>query len=164
MPASSGDLRFYAVPFLLLMQRWPWSLHQALIFHGGDFASAEIPGGLSPLLAVNCFSGYKDSLTHTGIKCHLPCSLFHLDSWIPGKLGAFSGPCWVFCPVVSGIWQWSYCTSSWCILVIKAWWTFRLQVQVWDWTFFFKKLPLAFFGLQELSSRSDSVFRWLGKS
>lgn len=62
MPASSGDPRFSAVPFLLLIQRWPWSLHQALIFHRGGCAAAEIPGGLSGVLAVSCFSGYKDSL------------------------------------------------------------------------------------------------------
>lgn len=92
MPASSGDPKFYTAPFPLLIQRWPWSLQQALMLPRGEFAPAEIPSIPSPVSAVSCFSGYKDSFTHFGIKCHLPFSLFHLDSWISGKLEPSEAP------------------------------------------------------------------------
>lgn len=93
MPPGSGDFlarhpKHYTVLFPLLVQRRCWSLHEAFVFHRGDIAPRQLPGGLSAILATSCFS--LSAFAHTGIKRHLPCSLFRLDSWISGNLGDFS--------------------------------------------------------------------------
>lgn len=67
MPASSGDPKFYTVPFPLLIQRWPWSLHQALVSQGGDFTPAEIPAGASPVSAVSFSLGTRTALLTLGL-------------------------------------------------------------------------------------------------